>query len=250
MFGIVNYEMYFVSCVILSLIPGSDTVYILTQSISNDRKTGVFSTLGICSGVMVHTAFVTLGLSAILKSSPTAFQVVKYVGAGYLIYLGIKSLLSKKSLVLNEEGGPKTTLKKAYFQGMMTNVLNPKVALFFIAILPGFVNTESSDFGAIAFILLGFTYFCTTSVWSLFLSFTASFASKFLKTKPGASKVINIVAGIIFIILGAQLIRMKNPDDNKEIQKIEEIEQSIEAEEAVAVRNSFHDIAEKITFKI
>ena len=90
MFGIINYEVFFTSCVILSLIPGSDTIYILTQSISNDRKTGLFSAFGICSGIIVHTTLVTLGLSAILKSSPTAFQIVKFLGAGYLIYLGVK----------------------------------------------------------------------------------------------------------------------------------------------------------------
>lgn len=221
MFGIVNYELFFMSCMILSMIPGSDTIYILTQSISNDRKTGVFSTLGICSGILVHTTLVTLGLSAILKSSPTAFQIVKVVGAAYLIYLGIKSIRSKKSLVVQDEGAPKTNLKKAYINGVVTNVLNPKVALFFIAFLPSFVDTESSYFGVTAFVLLGLTYFFTTTVWSLFLSYIASYASKFLKKKPSAGKIINVVAGLIFIVLGAHLLIMKDDTGTKKVEKIE-----------------------------
>ena len=231
MFGIVNYELFFMSCMILSMIPGSDTIYILTQSIANDRKTGIFSTLGICSGILVHTTLVTLGLSAILKSSPTAFQLVKIVGAAYLIYLGIKSIRSKESLVLKDGENGKTNLRKAYVKGLITNVLNPKVALFFIAFLPSFVNTNSNYFGVFAFVLLGLTYFFTTTVWSLFLSFIASYASIFLRKKPSISKGINIVAGLIFIVLGAHLLVMKSDVETKEIEKVESTVVDMESKE-------------------
>ncbi|WP_410207889.1 LysE family translocator [Fusobacterium sp.] len=241
MFGIVNYELFFMSCMILSMIPGSDTIYILTQSISNDRKTGIFSTLGICSGILVHTTLVTLGLSAILKSSPTAFQIVKIVGAAYLIYLGIKSIRSKQSLVVQGDNVPKTDLKKAYVNGVITNVLNPKVALFFIAFLPSFVDTESSYFGVTAFIVLGLTYFFTTTVWSLFLSYMASYASKFLKRKPSAGKVINVVAGLIFIVLGAHLLVMKDDAGTKEVEKIEKDVIAVEEAEVAKIdMNNFN----------
>lgn len=209
MFGIINYEVFFTSCVILSLIPGSDTIYILTQSISNDRKTGLFSAFGICSGIIVHTTLVTLGLSAILKSSPTAFQIVKFLGAGYLIYLGVKSILSKDCLLVQEGCDSKSSLKKAYIQGMITNVLNPKVALFFLAFLPQFIDTESNYYGAFAFVLLGLTYFVTTTIWSVILSFFASGAAIFLRKKQGFSKIVNKLCGSIFILLGLNLLLAK-----------------------------------------
>ena len=97
MFGIVNYEMYITSCIILSLIPGNDTMFILGQSITNDRKTGMFSVFGMGSGILVHTLLVSLGLSVILKNSPMAFNVVKLLGAAYLIYMGVKSIFAKNS---------------------------------------------------------------------------------------------------------------------------------------------------------
>lgn len=99
MFGIINYEMYLVSCIILSLIPGTDTMFILGQSIANDRKTGMFSVFGMGSGIIVHTMFVSLGLSVLLKNSPVAFNIVKILGSTYLIYMGIKSFISQKSVL-------------------------------------------------------------------------------------------------------------------------------------------------------
>lgn len=209
MFGIINYEMFFTSCIILSLIPGSDTVFILTQSISNNKKIGMISALGISSGIIVHTTLVTLGLSAILKSSPIAFQGVKFLGAGYLIYLGIKSILTKESLLLQEGPVSKSNLKKAYFQGLITNVLNPKIALFFLAFLPQFINTESDYYTTFAFVLLGLTYFFTATIWSIILSMFASTASLFLKKKQGFSKMINKICGSIFILLGVNILLAK-----------------------------------------
>ena len=232
MFGIVNYELFFMSCMILSMIPGSDTIYILTQSIANDRKTGIFfSTLGDMLWNISAYYISNFRVISNIKSSPTAFQLVKIVGAAYLIYLGIKSIRSKESLVLKDGENGKTNLRKAYVKGLITNVLNPKVALFFIAFLPSFVNTNSNYFGVFAFVLLGLTYFFTTTVWSLFLSFIASYASIFLRKKPSFSKGINIVAGLIFIVLGAHLLVMKSDVETKEIEKVESTVVDMESKE-------------------
>lgn len=208
MFGIINYEMYVTSCIILSLIPGSDTMFILGQSISNDRKTGVFSVLGMGSGILVHTTLVSLGLSVILTNSPAAFNAVKFMGAAYLIYMGIKSMLSVKSALDGNLETEKGTAKKAYVQGMITNVLNPKVALFFLAFLPQFINPEN-NYGAFSFILLGLTSFVCSTIWGFVLSIFASTAAGFLKQKKGFSKWMNRVSGSIFIILGLNLLRAK-----------------------------------------
>lgn len=102
MFGIINYEMYITSCIILSLIPGTDTMFILGQSISNDRKTGLFSVLGMGTGILIHTTFVSLGLSVLLKNSPMAFNIVKILGAAYLLYMGIKAVKSKNSVLADD----------------------------------------------------------------------------------------------------------------------------------------------------
>lgn len=208
MFGIVNYEMYITSCIILCLIPGTDTMFILGQSIANDRKTGIFSALGICSGVLVHTTLVTLGLSVILKNSPLAFNAVKVMGAVYLLYMGVKSVRTKESVLADDLNHSKGTLKKAYIQGMITDVLNPKVALFFLAFLPQFVNPESS-YGAISFAILGLTSFVCSIIWCIALSLFASLVAGFLKKRKGFSNVMNKVSGSIFILLGLNLLRAK-----------------------------------------
>lgn len=208
MFGIINYEMYVTSCIILSLIPGTDTMFILGQSISNDRKTGLFSVLGMGTGILVHTTFVSLGLSVLLKNSPMAFNIVKALGAAYLIYMGIKAVKSKNSVLADNLETAKGTFKKAYFQGMITNVLNPKVALFFLAFLPQFVNPEH-NYGAFSFILLGLTSFICSTLWGVILSLFASAMAGFLKKRKGFSNAVNKISGSIFILLGLNLLRAK-----------------------------------------
>lgn len=208
MFGIVNYQVFITSCIILALIPGSDTMFILGQSIMNSRKSGVYSALGICSGILVHTFLAAFGLSLILRNSLTAFNVVKFLGAMYLVYMGIKSIKSKESLLVTEGATPKENLKKSFFQGMITNILNPKVALFFLAFLPQFVDTTNS-YGALPFAILGLTSFVISGIWCVSLSIFASFIAVFLKKNQNFGKVINKISGTIFIVLGINLLRAK-----------------------------------------
>ncbi|WP_294705676.1 LysE family translocator [uncultured Fusobacterium sp.] len=208
MFGVINYEMYITSSIILALIPGSDTMFILGQTISNSKKTGVYSALGVCAGILVHTFLAAFGLSLVLKNSITAFNVVKFLGAMYLVYMGIKSIKSKDTLLVNEGKIKKENLKKAFFQGMVTNVLNPKVALFFLAFLPQFVDTANT-YGALPFAILGLTSFTISGIWCVSLSVFASFIAIFLKKNKSFGKIINKISGIIFIVLGINLLRAK-----------------------------------------
>lgn len=208
MFGIVNYEMYITSSIILALIPGSDTMFILGQSIANSRKSGVYSALGICSGILVHTFLAAFGLSLVLKNSITLFNVVKLLGAIYLVYMGVKSIKSKDNLLLEEKGEIKEDLKKSFIQGMVTNVLNPKVALFFLAFLPQFVDVANS-YGALPFALLGLISFAISGIWCVSLSIFASFIAIFLKKNKSFGKIINKISGTIFIVLGLNLLRAK-----------------------------------------
>lgn len=206
MFGVVDYQIFITSCIVLALIPGSDTMFILGQSIMNSKKSGVYSALGICSGILVHTFLATVGLSIILKNSITAFNIVKFLGAMYLVYMGVKSIRSKESLLVAKENESKENLKKSFFQGMVTNILNPKVALFFLAFLPQFVEATNS-YGAIPFAILGLTSFIISGIWCVALSIFASYISIFLKRNKNFGKLVNKISGTIFIVLGINLLR-------------------------------------------
>ncbi len=153
MFGIVGYFSFVLSSVLLNITPGADTVYILTRSAVGGRKTGIVSALGISTGILIHTVLAALGLSAILASSKLLFNIMKLCGAIYLAVMGIKALLSKDSLI-SEENAQNTSLWHIYRQGVLTNALNPKVALFFLALLPQFVSADN-PYGPLPFLLLG-----------------------------------------------------------------------------------------------
>ena len=207
MFGIENYGAFIVSGIILNITPGADTMYILGKSVSQGRKAGVLSVLGISSGSIAHTMLAALGLSVILQRSLIAFSLVKYLGVAYLVFLGCKTLVSKPTG--NLAGSPK---KESYFsvyrQGLLTNILNPKVALFFLAFLPQFISADNS-YGALPFIILGLTFVCTGTIWCLGLALFSSFASRKLRDSEKLSNAMNKVAGITFIGLGLNLLRTK-----------------------------------------
>ena len=146
MFGIENYPAFILVGFLLNLTPGSDTIYILTRSIAQGRKAGMISVLGIETGCLIHTICAAFGLSLILRSSATLFMIVQYLGAGYLIYLGIKTLLERSPVFENKpDVFEPSDLLKIYRQGMLTNVLNPKVALFFLSFLTS-AKTDSIFF--------------------------------------------------------------------------------------------------------
>ena len=205
-FGIENYWGFIVAGIILNLTPGNDTIYILTRSIAQGRKAGYYSVFGIVSGAMVHTIFAALGLSALLAQSALAFSIVKYIGVIYLVYLGIKMLLSKKQIFeidsLNYQ--PKNLLK-VYKQGFLTNLLNPKVALFYLAFLPQFISPEKTN-GAIPFLILGITFMTTGTIWCLFLAYASSLITGTLRKNDKIGSVLQKLSGFIFIGLGIKLL--------------------------------------------
>ena len=138
---------------VLVAIPGPNTLYIIARSVQQGRMAGIVSSFGVQVGTIVHVVAAAFGLSALLLSSAAAFNVVRYGGAAYLIYLGIKTLLSKENIEL-ERGLQKTKLSRVFTQGVVVNVLNPKTALFFFAFLPQFIDPAR---GAVAtqIIILG-----------------------------------------------------------------------------------------------
>ena len=208
MFGIVGYWGFVASSILLNMTPGSDTIYVLTRSAVGGRKNGIISALGISGGILIHSVLAALGLSVILAKSAFAFNIVKFAGAAYLVFLGIKAIFSNKPLIRNSDEVKKVSSLQTFRQGVLTNALNPKVALFFLALLPQFVSPENT-YGALPFLLLGITFFTTSTVWSCFLAFIASYASRLLQKNEKVQLWANRGTGIIYILLGLNVLRAK-----------------------------------------
>ena len=216
MFGIENYLGFILAAVLLNLTPGTDSVYIITRSISQGQKAGLYSVLGITSGSLIHTLLAALGLSVLLASSPMAFMIVKYIGAAYLCYLGLKMLLSKPpSAIVNNLSKDKAILNQQkidnwqiYKQGVLTNLFNPKVALFFIAFFPQFIDAHYA-YGTVSFLILGLTFASTGLIWCTCLALLAARFSKKLREKPSIETILNKISGIVFVGLGIKLLTEK-----------------------------------------
>ncbi|MBO1582843.1 LysE family translocator [Bacillus sp. XF8] len=208
MYGIINYEVFLLTGVLLNLIPGADTMYIVGRSISQGRKAGVYSVLGIITGSLVHTLFVAFGLSIILTKSVLLFNTIKVIGVIYLVYLGIKMILDKTNVAFQASSN-KLNIRKIYLQGLLTSLTNPKVSLFFIAFLPQFIDTKAS--GPMPFIILGLTFTATGLLWCLFVAYFSSYVTKKLRGNQKVGMILNKVTGMIFIGMGLKLLQTKAP---------------------------------------
>ncbi|MFZ1385939.1 MAG: LysE family translocator [Thiolinea sp.] len=206
MFGIHDLWLFIISGLLLNLMPGPDTLFIMTKSASQGWKAGVAASLGICSGVYVHIFAAAFGLSAVLATSATAFVVVKLVGAAYLIYLGWTALRQKTQAnsdhPLLEQ--PRQSLSTIYRQGFLTNALNPKVALFFLAFVPQFIAADSEN-TVLAFIVLGTIFDVNSLIWCVSVALFTAFASERLQVGQQAKVWLNKVVGALFIGLGIRL---------------------------------------------
>jgi RhtB (resistance to homoserine/threonine) family protein len=208
MFGIHDFGLFLAAGFLLNLSPGPDTLYILGRSVAQGRESGVASALGISVGSIFHTCAAALGLSAILATSAQAFAAIKLFGGAYLVFLGIKMILDRRrELALPSNFRRRTTLA-AFRQGVLTNVLNPKVALFFLAFLPQFID-PASNMKMAAFMILGLTFVTTGTIWCLVLAWFASSFGKRLRNNETVAQWLNRSAGAIFVFLGLRLATAK-----------------------------------------
>jgi len=209
MFGIINFETFLIAGLILNLTPGADTMYILGRSITQGKKAGVLSALGISTGAIFHIIFATLGLSIILAKSAIAFEIVKYAGAAYLIFLGFKAILKKtdEKFELSKENQV-TNYRKIYISGVFTNILNPKVALFFLAFLPQFID-PSYEVNYLPFLILGITFLTTGTIWCLILALFASKLSNQIRKNYKIKNWLDKITGVLFLTLGIKLALTK-----------------------------------------
>ena len=143
MFNIENFYLFLSVSILVNLSPGPDMLYTAARSLSQGTKAGIFSALGIFTGCFFHISAAMFGLSKIIEESVLLFSIIKYVGAAYLIYLGIRSLFKKKIVPGKIETLSAMSYQKIFFQAMLTNVLNPKVAIFFLSFLPQFIDPKS-----------------------------------------------------------------------------------------------------------
>ncbi|NOX16480.1 MAG: LysE family translocator [Epsilonproteobacteria bacterium] len=195
--------LFITASTLLALVPGPDNIFVLTQSMSKGAKPGIFVTLGLCTGLIVHTTAVALGVAAIFQTSQLAFNILKYIGAAYLLYLAYLSFKSSSTHHLKANQKELSYLK-LYQRGIFMNVTNPKVSIFFLAFLPQFTNPQSGHV-TLQIFMLGFIFIlCALVVFSSISLLAARIGSWFNKTKNG-EKILNRVAGSVFGLLALKL---------------------------------------------
>jgi len=206
-----GYWLLFLSAAFaLSISPGPDVVYILTKTISSGKKIGIASSLGVCTGALFHLVLASIGISAILVTSAYAFMFIKYIGASYLLYLAFKSFKSAgTNLQISGLKKEKESIWKAFKQGVLIDVLNPKVAIFFMAFLPQFVREGHGSVSTQLF-YLGFLVICVGIVVEAIYVLLASKLTHKLRNSKRFSVWLDRLVGTIFVTLGLKLATTTN----------------------------------------
>lgn len=209
LFSLDTMSLFVVTSVVLGLAPGPDNIFILTQSALSGRKTGLIVTLGLCTGILIHTLLVSVGVSVIFRSSEIAFTLLKVAGASYLAYLAWQAFKAKASDL--EEGEAKASRLKwhrLYIRGIIMNVTNPKVAVFFLAFLPQFADPSNGPI-SLQLMILGVIFDLVTLLVFTLIAFGAGYLGDWLKRTKGAQTAINYIAGTIFLALALRLVTAK-----------------------------------------
>jgi threonine/homoserine/homoserine lactone efflux protein len=194
---------FLIASCLLNLAPGPDMLYVMGRSIGQGRRAGTVSALGIFTGTLVHITLAAAGLTAILRSSPAAFNIIRYAGAAYLLYLGLRILIQRDSR-LAAANLATVSLWSVFSQGVVTNVLNPKVALFFLAFLPQFVNTRGGN-TALDIVLLGMIFNVGGTLVNLAVASTGGLLGNLLRSNPRIARIQQRFTGAVFVGLGLRL---------------------------------------------
>lgn len=204
MFDIVNYWGFIVAALILNITPGSDTIYILSRTLAQGKRAGVASVLGISSGILIWGLLVSFGLAAVLTKLPSLMMAIKLIGAAYIIWIALQmwrhSSLDAASL---QDGMQDLSVWKVYRQGIITNLLNPKIALFFMAFLPQFVSVGTTS--PAPFLALTATFIVTGTLWCLTLVVLAGLISGHLKREPRLAAYISKGSAAVLGAMGVHI---------------------------------------------
>jgi len=207
--GIHGLWLFIVAGLVLNVTPGPDTAYIIGRSVQLGWRGGAAAAIGICCGCLVHVFGAAIGLSALLMASSTAFAVLKWAGAAYLLFTGVQMLLSRPRPVAEAAtAAAETSLSRVFWQGALTNVLNPKVALFFLAFLPQFVAADSAH-KTLAFLALGLIFIFNGTLWCLGVAAFAARAASRIRQSAGMMAWINRLLGGLFVYLGVRVAMLE-----------------------------------------
>jgi len=187
----------------LIIAPGPDMFYVITRGMAHGRKAGILSAIGVICGILIHTTAAALGITLIFQTSAFAFLVVKYLGAIYLIYLGVKTWRDKSTFSLQASTSIVSS-RSLFWQGVLSNVLNPKIAVFFLAFLPQFVDKGSSQI-PLQMAILGLTFACFGLCFLVIVGYSAGAIGGWLTRRPSYAGLMQRLTGGILIGLGARL---------------------------------------------
>jgi len=206
---VVDFSLFVLMCVLLIILPGPDFAIITKNTVLLGKAGGLQTAVGICCALLIHTFAAILGLSAIIAKSAVLFSIIKYIGAIYLIYLGIKTLWTLKTLKsktntlsIDVDGKQNSTNLSCFKQGFLTDLLNPKVAIFFLTFFPQFVHIEAEPF--MPFLIMGITYAILTGVWFFLYVQLMTQITKFMKLIE-TQKIIEGITGAVLIVFGFKL---------------------------------------------
>ncbi len=204
MLGELDLILFLTASLALIVAPGPDNILVLTRGVAQGRGAALVSAAGSSLGLVVHSVFAAVGLSALLAQSAVAFSVVKYAGAAYLIYLGVRAFLDRESFAVSSGAAP-VSLKSVFVQGVTSNVLNPKVALFFLAFLPQFADPSSLGGAVLQLLALGLTFALLT--WAVFsaLGYFSGGLGNWLRSRPCYANALRWLTGGILVGLGLRL---------------------------------------------
>ncbi|MFZ6655074.1 LysE family translocator [Undibacterium sp. TJN19] len=208
MFGTQDLAQFVIAGILLNIAPGPDSILIMTRSATQGWRAGSAAALGIGTGTLVHIMAAALGLSALLATSATAFTIVKLAGAAYLLYVGAAMLLSRaksaEQTVSAKTSLPALSYRKIFMQGFLTNVLNPKVAIFFLAFVPQFIAADASN-KPLALIVLGCIFNFNGMLWCHFLAVSTAFARQRMRVNQAVTLWMNRFIGLMFVSFGIKL---------------------------------------------
>ena len=187
----------------LIIAPGPDMLYVITRGMTHGRKAGILSAIGVICGILVHTTAAALGLTLIFQTSALAFAIVKYIGAIYLVYLGIKAWQDTSTLSLQSITAS-ASAPRLFWQGVLSNVLNPKIAIFFLAFLPQFVD-KGRGYITVQLILLGLTFAFFGLCFLLVVGYSSGSIGSWLTRRPHYTKSLQRLSGGILVGLGVRL---------------------------------------------
>ena len=205
MAGITDLGLFIVAGLLLNITPGPDLLYVISSGAAHGKKAGVVAALGIGAGCLVHILLAAFGLSVVFLSSPWLFTALTYMGAGYLIYLGVTTLYNvKKRAALVDESRSSTALSIIFRQAVFINIFNPKVGLFFLAFLPQFVSPQAES-PATAFLFLGLLFNVNGTLVNTVFGLLASSISEKMETTRGTQFVLKSLAGLLFLGFGVRL---------------------------------------------